>query len=81
VVDIVLGDGQLVLSVLQSCTCIVKKVSLDVATMVRPHQLVVQLLDMCLKMVVLLKELSVALLDVLDKAVLFVHLVIVLLQA
>jgi hypothetical protein len=79
VVDIVLGDGQLVLSVLQLCTSTVKEVRLDAPAAVCPHQLIVQLLDTCLKAVVLLEKLSVALLDVLDKAVLVLHLVIVLL--
>jgi hypothetical protein len=81
VVDIVLGDGQLVLSVLQLGTGIIKEVRLDIVDAVCPHQLVVQPIGMRLKMVVLLEELSVALLDVLDNAVLFLHPVIILLQA
>jgi hypothetical protein len=81
VVDIVLGDGQLIMSVLQPCTSVIKEVRLDVAAMVHPHQLIVQLLDTRLKTVVLLEELSVALLDVPDNAVLFLHPVIILLQA
>jgi hypothetical protein len=48
---------------------------------VGPHQLVVQLLDACFKVVVLLKKLAVALLDVLDEVVLDRHLMVVLLQA
>jgi hypothetical protein len=80
VVDIVLGDSQLVLSVLQLCTGIVKEVSLDVTVAVCPHQLIIQLLDVHLKAVVLLEELSVALLDVIDEAGLGLHLVVVLLQ-
>jgi hypothetical protein len=47
---------------------------------VGPHQLIVQFLDTCFQAVVLLKKLSVALLDVLDEAVLDRHLVVVLLQ-
>jgi hypothetical protein len=81
VVDIVLGDDQLVLSVLQPCTCIVKEVKLDIAAAVCPHQLFIQFLDTRLNTVVLLEELSVAHLDVLDNAVLFLHPVVVLLQA
>jgi hypothetical protein len=60
---------------------IVKEARLDVATVVRPHQLIIQRLDTHLKMMVLLEELSVALLDVLDNTVLFLHPIIVLLQA
>jgi hypothetical protein len=65
--------------VLQPCIGIIKEVRLDVAAAIHHHQLIIQLLDMRLKAVVLLEELSVALLNVLDKAVLFLHLVIVLL--
>jgi hypothetical protein len=79
VVDIVLGKGQRVLGVLQPCTSIIKEVSLDVTVVVRPHQLIIQLLDVCLKAVVLREELSVALLDVFDEVVLGSHLVVVLL--
>jgi hypothetical protein len=81
VVNIVLGDGQLVLSVLQLCMGVIKEVGLDVMAMVHTHQLIVQLLHMHLKVVVLLEELSVALLDVVDEAVLGLYLVVVLLQA
>jgi hypothetical protein len=77
VVDIVLGDGQLILGMLEPCTGIVKEVGLDVTTVVHPHQLIVQLLDTCLK--VLMEELSVALLDVFDVAVFGSHLEVVLL--
>jgi hypothetical protein len=56
-------------------------VGLEIKATVSPHQLVVQLLDMFLKAVFLLTELSVALLDVFDEAVLGRHLVVVLLQA
>jgi hypothetical protein len=79
VVDIVLGDDQLVLSVLQPCTGIIKEVGLDVTATVCPHQLIIQLLDARLKAVVLLEELSIALLGVFDEAVLGRHLVVVLL--
>jgi hypothetical protein len=48
---------------------------------VGPHQLIIQLLDTCLQVVVLLKKLTVSLLDVLDEAILGRHLVVVLLQA
>jgi hypothetical protein len=60
---------------------IVKEARLDVVTVVHPHQLIIQRLDTRLKMMVLLEELSVALLDVLDNTVLFLHPIIVLLQA
>jgi hypothetical protein len=49
--------------------------------MVGPHHLIIKFLDTCLQTVVLLKKLSVALLNVLDKAVLGRHLVLVRLQA
>jgi hypothetical protein len=81
VVDIVLGDGQLILSVLQLCTGVVKEVGLDFTAAVCPHQLIVQLFDAHLKAMVLLEELSIALLDVIDEAVLGLHLVVELLQA
>jgi hypothetical protein len=48
---------------------------------INPHQLVVQLSDACLKAGILLKELSVALLNVLDGAVLGLHMAGTLLQA
>jgi hypothetical protein len=81
VVDIALGSGQLILSVLQPGAGVIKEVRLDITAMVGPHQLVVQFFDTCLQAMVLLKKLSVALLDVLDEAVLDRHLVVVLLQA
>jgi hypothetical protein len=49
--------------------------------MVGPHQLIIQILDACFQVVVLLKKLTVTLLDVLDEAVLSRHLVVILLQA
>jgi phage-related protein len=81
VVDVVMRHSQLVLSVLQSCMSIIKEVGLEIMAVISPHQLVVQLLDTCLKVVALLKELLVALLNVYDEAVLGRHLVVVLLQA
>jgi hypothetical protein len=81
VVDIALGGGQLILSMLQLGAGVVEVVGLEVTTAISPHQLIVQLLDACLKAGVLLKELSVALLNVLDGAVLGLHLASVLLQA
>jgi hypothetical protein len=81
VVDIAMGSDQLVLSILQPGAGIIEEVRLYVAATVCPHQLIVQFLDMCLQTVVLLKKLSVALLNVLNEAVLGGHLVVVLLQA
>jgi hypothetical protein len=46
VVDIALGSGQLILSVLQPGAGIVEEVGLEVTAMISPHQLIVQLLDM-----------------------------------
>jgi hypothetical protein len=48
---------------------------------ISPHQLIIQFLDARLKAGILLKKLSVALLNVLDSAVLSLHLAGVLLQA
>jgi hypothetical protein len=81
VVDIVLGDGQLILSVLHLCTGIIKEVRVDVMAVVHPHQLIILCLDLRLKTMVLLEELSVAHVLVLDGAVLLLHLVVILLQA
>jgi hypothetical protein len=81
VVDIALGSGQLVPSILQPGVGVVKEVQHDVAAAVGPHRLIVQLLDPRLQTVGLLKELSVAHLDVLDEAIPSLHLVGVLLQA
>jgi hypothetical protein len=80
VVDVALGGGQLVLSVLQSGAGVVEVVGLEVTTAISPHQLIVQLLDVCLMAGVLLKELPVALLNVLDYAVLGLDLACLLLQ-
>jgi hypothetical protein len=81
VVDVALGGGQLVLSVLQSGADVIEVVGLKVMIAISPHQLIVQLLDTRLKAGVLLKKLSVALLNVLDSAVLSLHLTGTLLQA
>jgi hypothetical protein len=48
---------------------------------ISPHQLIVQLLDACLKVGILLKDLSAALLNVLDGTILGLYLAGVLLQA
>jgi hypothetical protein len=53
---------------------VVEVVSLDITAAISPHQLIVQLLDAHLKAGVLLKKLSVALLNVLDGTVLGLHL-------
>jgi hypothetical protein len=80
VVDIALGSNQLVLGVLQSGTGVVEVISLEVTTAISPHQLITQLPDACLQAGVLLQKLSIALLDVLDNAVLGLHLIDALLQ-
>jgi hypothetical protein len=81
VVDVALNSDQLILCILQPSAGIIEEVQLHVATMVGPHQLVVQLLDACFQVVVPLKKLTVTLLDVLDEADFGRHLVVVLLQA
>jgi hypothetical protein len=81
VVDVALGSDQLILGVLQPGVGIIEEVRLYITAVVGPHQLIVQFLDMCLEAVLLLNELTVALLNVLDEAVLSRHLVVVLLQA
>jgi hypothetical protein len=81
VVDVALGGGQLILRVLQSGTGVIKVVGLEVTAAINPRQLIIQLLDTRLKAGVLLKEPSVALLNVLDGAVLRLHLTGVLLEA
>jgi hypothetical protein len=81
VVDVALGDGQLILSILQLGAGVVEEVSLDVTAARSPHQIIIQFLDACLKAGVLLEKLSVALLNVLDDAVLGLHLPDALLQA
>jgi hypothetical protein len=59
VADIALGSGQLILSVLQLGAAIVEEVSLEVTTLISPHQLIVHLLDTRHKVGILLKKLSV----------------------
>jgi hypothetical protein len=49
------GNSQLVLGVLQSSAGVVEVVGLEVTAAISPHQLIVQLLDACLKVGVLLK--------------------------
>jgi hypothetical protein len=53
---------------------VVEVVGLEITAAISPHQLIVQLLDAHLKAGVLLKKLSVALLNVLDGTVLGLHL-------
>jgi hypothetical protein len=60
---------------------IIKIVGLEVTAVISPHQLIIRLSDACFKTGVLLKKLSVTLLNVLDGAVLDLHLADVLLQA
>jgi hypothetical protein len=80
VVYVALGSNQLILSVLQSGVGVVEVISLEVAAAISPHQLIVQLPIARLQAGVLLQKLSVALLDVLDNAVLGLHLIGALLQ-
>jgi hypothetical protein len=79
VVDVALGGGHLILSVLQSGLGVVEVVDLEVTAAISPHQLIVLLLGTRLKAGVLLKELSIALLNVLDCTVLGLHLASILL--
>jgi hypothetical protein len=80
VVDIALGGDQLILSMLQSGAGVVEVIGLKITVVISPHQLIVQLLDARLKVGILLKELSVALLNVFNGTVLGLHLADVLLQ-
>jgi hypothetical protein len=80
VVDVALGSGQLVLSVLQSGAGVLDVVGLEVTTAVSPHQLIIQLPDARLQAGIFLQKLSLAILDVLDDAVLGLHLTGALLQ-
>jgi hypothetical protein len=80
VVDVALGSGQLVLSVVQSGVGVVEVIGPEVTTAISPHQLIIRLPDARLQAGVLLQKLSVALLDVLDDAVLGLHLNGALLQ-
>jgi hypothetical protein len=74
VVDVALDSNQLVLSVLQSGAGVIVVVGHKVTTTISHHQLIIQLPDARLQAGVLLQNLSVALLDVLDDAVLGLHL-------
>jgi hypothetical protein len=80
VVDVALGSNQLILSVLQSGVGVIEIVSLEVAAVISPHQLITQLPDARLQAGVLLHKLSVALLGVLSDTVLGLHLIGALLQ-
>jgi hypothetical protein len=60
---------------------VVKVISLEVMAAISPHQLIIQFLDACIKAGILLNKPSVALLNVLDGAILGLHLASVLLQA
>jgi hypothetical protein len=80
VVDVALGSNQLILGILQSGTGVIEVVSLEVTTVISPHQLITQLPDARLQVGVFLQKLSVALLDVLDDTVLGLHLIGALLQ-
>jgi hypothetical protein len=80
VVGVALGGNQLILGVLQLGTGVIEVISLEFAAAISPHQLITQLSDARLQAGVLLQKLSVALLDVLDDAVLSLHLIGALLQ-
>jgi hypothetical protein len=73
--DVALGSSQLILSVLQTGAGVVEVVDLEVTTVISPYQLIIQLPDARLQAGVLLHKLSVALLNVLDDAVLGLHLI------
>jgi hypothetical protein len=79
VVDVALGGGQLILSMLQSGVGVVEVIGHEITAAISPHQLIVQLLDARLKAGILLKKLLIALLNVLDGAVIGLHLASVLL--
>jgi hypothetical protein len=74
VVDVALGSSQLILSVLQSGASVIEVIGLEVTAAISPHQLITELPDARLQAGVLLQKPSVALLDVLDDAVLGLHL-------
>jgi hypothetical protein len=59
---------------------VIEVVGLEVTSVISPHQLIVQLPDARLQAGILLQKLSVTLLDVLDDAVLGLHLTGALLQ-
>jgi hypothetical protein len=81
VVVVALSSDQLILSVLQPGAGIIEEVQLHIAAAVGPHHLTILFLDVRFQAVVLLKKLTVTLLDVLDEVVLRRHLVVILLQA
>jgi hypothetical protein len=72
-VDVALSGGQLILSMLQSGVGVVEVVGLEVMTMISLHQLIIKLPDAHLKVGVLLKNLSIALLNVFDGVILGLH--------
>jgi hypothetical protein len=74
VVDIALSGSQLILSMLQSGVGVIKVIDLKVTAVISHHQLIVQLPDARLKAGILLKKVSVALLNVLDGVVFGLHL-------
>jgi hypothetical protein len=80
VVDVALGSNQLILGVLQSGAGVIEVISLEVAAVISPYQLIVQLSNARLQAGVLLQKLSVALLDVLDDTVLGLQLTGAILQ-
>jgi hypothetical protein len=80
VVDVALGGNQLIPGMLQSGTGVIEVISLEVTAAISSHQLITQLPDARLQAGVLLQKLTVALLDVLDDAVLGLHLIGALLQ-
>jgi hypothetical protein len=47
VVDVALGSGQFILSVLQSGAGVIKVIGLEVTTTISPYQLIIQLPDAC----------------------------------
>jgi hypothetical protein len=75
VVDIALGNNQLILSMLQLGMGVIEVISLEIVAAISHHQLLIQLPDARLQAGVLLQKLSVALLDALDDAVLGLHLI------
>jgi hypothetical protein len=81
VVDVALSGGQLILNVLQSGAGVIEVIGLQVTATISPHQLIVQLPNTHLKAGILLKKLSVVLLNVLDNMILGLHLTSALLQA
>jgi hypothetical protein len=81
VVDVALSSDQLIMGVLQPGAGVVEKVRLHIVATVGTHQLIIQFLDTCFQVVVLLKKLAVTLLDGIDEAALGRHLVVVLIQA